>query len=208
MATKTNNSKRTNKKGGKHATVKMILSVHLMALVVFGIFTLMHYISMESNKVQSQDQQNINTADLLNNDDKTDSQTKTDNETKAGNDAKDRLEEDSKDQTTTKTNSDGLKVATVVINYAGKDGSTGKIVAGGTVSNLVETAGTCTYTFTGANGTVVTETSGVLPSAKSTPCEGVSVDISKFAGSTDWTVKLSYKSDYAEGESETQSFKI
>ena len=77
MATKTNNSKRTNKKGGKHATVKMILSVLLMALVVFGIFTLMHYISMESNKVQSQDQQNINTADLLNNDDKTDSQTKT-----------------------------------------------------------------------------------------------------------------------------------
>ena len=80
------------------------------------------------------------------------------------------------------------------------------LVLSGRVTNFVEEGGTCIYTLT--NGTVekVYE-KGVLPDPKTTYCEAVSINKSELDGNN-WSAKVKYQSNDAEGESEKQNFTI
>ena len=80
------------------------------------------------------------------------------------------------------------------------------VEAGGYISNINETEGSCTYVFTNGD-TTVTANSGILPGPSYITCEAVSLEKAKFSNGS-WTVKIQYKSNRSEGESETQSFEI
>lgn len=103
-------------------------------------------------------------------------------------------------------NDAGLKIAEVYIANVGQDTNSNVIFASGVITNVVNNSGTCTYTFTNGSQTV-TATGEVLPSAKETICSNVEVSTSQFSAG-DWTVKLNFKSDYAEGESDATTFTI
>lgn len=103
-------------------------------------------------------------------------------------------------------NENNLKIAEVYMANYGQDTQNNVVFASGVITNVVNNTGTCTYTFTNGDQTV-TATSEVLPSAKETVCASVDVDASKFTAG-EWTVKLNFKSDYAEGESDATPFTI
>ena len=144
------------------------------------------------------DSKNINTADLANNIDGKD-------EVDSGNSssAKELAEKEEEEREAAQNNT-SLKAAEVYIANVGQDGNV--IFASGVITNVVNKSGSCTYTFTNGSETI-TATSEVQPSPKETICGNVDVDASKFSAG-EWTVKLNFKSDYAEGESDATSFTV
>ena len=75
-----------------------------------------------------------------------------------------------------------------------------------TITNIVETEGTCSYIFT-KDTQSVTKMTSVLPNAKNTVCEAVVLEKGSLS-SGEWKVRLEYKSNLSEGVSETQTFTI
>lgn len=146
------------------------------------------------------DSRNINTAQIsngVNNEGEAESEDTTY--------VKDLAEKDAEMPEVAKNDS-GLKIAEVYIANYGQDTRNNVVFASGVITNVVNNTGTCTYTFTNGSQTI-TATSEVLPSAKETICANVDVEASKFTAG-EWTVKLNFKSDYAEGESDATPFTI
>jgi hypothetical protein len=122
----------------------------------------------------------------------------------SSNDAKDRFEADERTKTPVEKNSAGLNIAKPSVTYVVNEN--GFVAAGGAIYNINETEGACTYIFTNGDKTI-TANSGILPNASYISCEAVRLEASKFDAGT-WTVKIQYKSNTSEGESETQSIEI
>ncbi len=202
MATK---NKKTKKTSNFALIITALLSIVLVAIIVFGIFVL------------------INDPDISKNDDKTESET-TDVKKELKNNTDDKPNTDEKqepaDNTTTyddtkagyeagnnekpvEKNEDGKKIATASLTITKADTF---IILSGRVTNFKEEGGSCTYNL--KHGDVIKQFVGqVIPDAKSTVCEAVKLDKSAL-GSGQWTVWMEYKSNNAEGASETQTVNL
>ena len=97
----------------------------------------------------------------------------------------------------------GKQQANVLITNAGV--FNGTVSASGFASNIVESEGVCTYTFTNSESTVV-KISDVLPNPSSTTCATVSFPVSELSASGTWSVKLSYSSSRSIGASQAKEF--
>ncbi len=124
----------------------------------------------------------------------------------SSNDAKDRFDADERTKTVTEKNDAGLNIAAPVVSFVGLSQDGNYIEAGGAVPNINEPEGNCTFVFTNGDKTV-TASSNILPGASYISCEAVKLEKAKFTSGT-WSVKIQYKSNLSEGESETQSFEI
>ena len=182
--------------------VVFVIAILLVAAITFGIIVLIKMAqkdATENNKVQDR-----NTADEIL---KTEEDLKDEDKVaESSNNAKDRMEADEKAKadTTVEVDDSGLKIAKPVLNFVSMEGD--KIAAGGAVPNINETGGKCTYSFS-KEGAKIEFSTNTLPNPSYISCETVRVDANKFTSGT-WTVKIIYKSNAAEGESETQNIRI
>lgn len=103
---------------------------------------------------------------------------------------------------TQQTESGKLKVNLLVTNARIANGT---VSASGFVTDLVESGGTCTYTFTNGNATVI-KTAQTLTNPTSTTCATVSFPAAELTMDGTWKVVLSYLSDKATGKSEAKEF--
>ena len=127
------------------------------------------------------------------------------NYTTPGNEAKAKNDELEKRQhQQVERNESGLKKANVLLHDPYVVGQ--KTVISSTITNIVETEGTCSYIFT-KDTQSVTKITSVLPNAKNTVCEAVVLEKGSLS-SGEWKVRLEYKSNLSEGVSETQTFTI
>ena len=193
--------KQTRNKTASKNIIVFILAVLLVAALSFGIIILIK--QMQSDKVEKDSAQDKNTAsDTLSEEDLADD----DKVTEFSNNAKDRMDadEEAKADTTVDQDETGLKIAKPEISFIAEEGD--KIAVGGEIININETGGTCTYIFTKGDS-VVSASTGTLPNPTYISCETARIDKSKFTSGT-WSVKIQYKSNNAEGESEAKSYTI
>jgi hypothetical protein len=97
----------------------------------------------------------------------------------------------------------GKKEANVLITNVGVQNGT--VSASGFASNVVESEGTCTYTFTNGSNRVI-KTSNVLPNPTSTTCATVNFPASELPVAGTWSVVLSYSSPESAGSSAAKEF--
>ena len=183
-----------------------IIAAILVAVIVFGIVIMVQQNS-PSDSPKQEDARNANTAsDIL----KTEEDLKDENKVaESSNDSKDRAEaqarNEEEDKKTVAQTSSGLKVAKPIITFI--DGNEPDVVVvGGEVSNINETGGKCTIVFTKGSD-VVSVSTNTLPNATYVSCEAGRIEKSKLSAG-EWRVKIQYKSNYAEGESEAQSYTV
>lgn len=206
MATKINKHKRNTNGFTLLGIMGWIL---LVAVICFGVLVgwkLFQDDNTKSDASESSQTQDINTADVDNKPkESTEPKEEQDNKTTAGNEAKAKTDELEKRQSAeVEKNENGLKKANVVLNEPYE--VDGKVIVSSTITNIVETEGDCNYVF--ANGSSsFTKKTRVLPNAKNTVCEAVMLEKGSLNAGK-WQVKLEYKSNYAEGVSETQTFTI
>ena len=183
-----------------------VIAAILVAVVVFGIVIMIRQNS-PSDSPKQQDARNNNTAsDIL----KTEEDLKDENKVaESSNDSKDRAEaqarNEEEDKKTVAQTTSGLKIAKPTITFVDPN-EADAIVVGGEVSNINETGGTCTIIFS-KGGTEVSVTTNTLPNASYISCEAGRIEKSKLS-SGEWKITIKYKSNYAEGESEAQSYTV
>ena len=195
MPKKQKNQKKSKKLYGG---LKLFLTVIIVALLTFGILTLMKYLSDEKRQIDNQEDKN--TASIYEESEK----EKTNDEiSDDGYRAKEEAEKQENNGNTT-TNPDGKKNADVIISSAGLLND--KVIAGGMVSGVIEQDGDCTYTFSNGN-TIITETSSAIANANNTICASVNLDKTRFIKG-EWQVILKYSSEKTEGQSEATTFQI
>ena len=97
----------------------------------------------------------------------------------------------------------GKKEANVLITNVGIQNGT--VSASGFATNVVESDGTCTYTFVNGSNKVI-KTSKVLPNPTSTTCETVNFPASELPVTGTWSVVLSYSSPESAGSSAAKEF--
>ena len=197
MATKNKQTKKSRKKS-KLSVVLTTLGVFVLAAaLMFGGLYLHDYLtkSDESENAAS----DINTAPLYDKQDSTDEDDRDDSE--AVYDEKDAYDASN---TTTEVERDesGKKVATTILNVNENDTL---YIFSGRVTNFLEEGGSCIYTISdGTNATIYTKE--VLPDPKVTVCESLTIEKDTL-GAGEWSAKVEYKSEDAEGASEAQVFK-
>lgn len=125
-------------------------------------------------------------------------------ETTEGDDNKTQAVEEENGREELKTDENGLKIATVNLTV---DYTDGVATAHGTITNLVEEGGACTYTFSGPNGKVISEKTDTITDFHGTLCKSVEFAKAEL-GAGAWKVTLKYKSNSAEGESEAKTFTV
>ena len=193
--------KQKRKTASKHI-IGFILTILLVAALTCGIIVLIK--QLEADKNEKDNVQDKNTAsDVI----KTEDDLKDENKVaQSSNDAKDRMEadEEAKEKTVVDQDESGKKIAKPEITFIAEEN--GKIVIGGDVSNINETGGTCIYIYTKGDNTITAGT-GILPNPSYISCETARIDKSKFTSGT-WSVKIQYKSNTAEGESEAKSYTV
>ena len=196
-----------NKKKSKHISdiFTFIIAAILVAVVVFGIVVMISQ-NQPSEPEKQQDARNTNTAsDIIKNEEDLKDEEKV---AESSNDAKDRAEaqarNEEEDKKTVVQTESGLKVAKPNINYVAQEGE--YIVVGGDVSNINETGGKCTIVFSQGSKTE-SITTNTLPNPSYVSCEAARIEKSKLSAG-EWKVKIQYKSNYAEGESETQNYTV
>ncbi len=92
------------------------------------------------------------------------------------------------------------KSVAVSINDASQYGNTIEVRA--YINGIVESDGTCTFTFT-KDAKTITKTSASLTNPNYTNCETVSVPTSEFASKGTWQLKISYQSPKSQGSAST-----
>ena len=197
-----------NKKRKNYSSdiLTFIIAAILVAIVIFGIVIMIRQNS-PSDPPKQQDARNNNTAsDII----KTEEDLKDEEKVaESSNDSKDRAEaqarNEEEDRKTVEQTASGLKVAKPIITFV-DDHEADAIVVGGEVSNINETGGKCTIVFSKGSNVVSVSTS-TLPNASYISCEAGRIEKSKLSAG-EWKVKIQYKSNYAEGESEAQSYTI
>ncbi len=195
MPTKTKRS--TKKQQNNHYFLKIFSATLLVAVLVFGGFSVYHVLNTEPK--ENTTKTDNNTAEIYEKNENT-SPTSEDESTDVV-DLKDMMDE-AMQKPEVEIAENGLKIPTFDLSVQQVNGNT---VISGKVTNFIETDGTCTYTLTG----VVTKsyTKNILPDPKYTVCEALIFKSGELANGN-WNVKVEYKSNTAGGVSETQTFTI
>ncbi len=191
-------------RSNKHTAVMIIGGVFLVAVLCFGALAGIKMANKDEKAVI--EESDINTANTENEQKQPTSESDIDeNYTTPGNEAKAKNDELEKRQhQQVERNESGLKKANVLLHDPYVVGQ--KTVISSTITNIVETEGTCSYIFT-KDTQSVTKITSVLPNAKNTVCEAVVLEKGSLS-SGEWKVRLEYKSNLSEGVSETQTFTI
>ena len=201
MATK---NKNTKKSSNFSLIITILLSLVLVAVIVFGIFVLIKDPEVgkkedENTKQETTDvkkELKTNTDDELDTEEEdpepTDTETTYD-DTKTGYEAEN-------DKKPVEHDSNGKKVATTSLTIAKAETF---IILSGRVTNFKEEGGSCLY-YLKKGDTTKQYLGQVIPDAKNTVCEAVKLDKSELGGGQ-WSVWVEYKSNNAEGKSETQT---
>lgn len=125
-------------------------------------------------------------------------------ETTEGDDNKAEAVKDENSRDEIKKDKDGLKVATITLAAGYEDGVA---TVHGSITNIVEEGGSCTYTLSGPNGKAVIKKTDTITDFHSTLCQAVEFSKDELGAGT-WKASLKYKSNTAEGESETKTISI
>lgn len=193
--------KQKRKTASKHI-IGFILTILLVAALTCGIIVLIK--QLEADKSEKDNIQDKNTAsNILETEEDLKDEEKV---AQSSNDAKDRMDadEEAKEKAIVAQDESGKKIAKPEISFIAEEDD--KIAVGGEITNINETGGTCTYIFT-KGSSVVTAGVNTLPNPSYISCETARIDKSKFTSGT-WSVKIQYKSNAAEGESEAKSYTI
>ena len=199
-------NKKSKKKNNLSLVFAALLSIVLVAIIVFGIFVLINDPDMPNHDQNGKDETTTDVKkELKNNTDedvKTEEDKPTDNETtytdeKAGYEAGKNGNEVEKDAS-------GKKIAAVSLNIVQANDY---IILSGRVTNFKEEGGSCIYKLQQGTGEPRQYTSQIIPDAKNTVCEAVKLD-KKDVGSGEWKVWMEYKSNSAEGASEAQAINL
>ena len=198
------------KKQSEHAVATiftMLFSLALVAVIFFGIFVLIYDPLGENNEQNKTDDTTTDVKkDLKTNTDEEKPEEKeetkpTDTETTYGDDKKGY--ESGNTEKPVERNEQGKKIATISLSVAENNQV---MILSGRVTNFKEEGGSCSYFVKGSTGTKQYDAS-VIPDAKYTVCEAVKLEKNSL-GSGQWTVWMEYKSNNAEGKSETQTVNI
>ncbi|MBQ9684165.1 hypothetical protein IJV57_01655 [Candidatus Saccharibacteria bacterium] len=191
-------------RSNKHTAMMIIGGVFLVAVLCFGALAGIKMANKDEKAVI--EESDINTANTENEQKQSTPESDIDeNYTTPGNEAKAKNDELEKRQhQQVERNESGLKKANVLLHDPYVVGQ--KTVISSTITNIVETEGTCSYIFT-KDTQSVTKITSVLPNAKNTVCEAVVLEKGSLS-SGEWKVRLEYKSNLSEGVSETQTFTI
>lgn len=191
-------------RSNKHTAMMIIGGVFLVAVLCFGALAGIKMANKDEKAVI--EESDINTANMENEQKQPTPESDIDeNYTTPGNEAKAKNDELEKRQhQQVERNESGLKKANVLLHDPYVVGQ--KTVISSTITNIVETEGTCSYIFT-KDTQSVTKITSVLPNAKNTVCEAVVLEKGSLS-SGEWKVRLEYKSNLSEGVSETQTFTI
>lgn len=193
--------KQKRKTASKHI-IGFILALLLVAALTCGIIVLIKQI--QADKSEKDNVQDKNTASTS-----LESEEDLKNEDKVAensNNAKDRMEadEEAKAKTTVDVDESGKKIANPEITILQVEDD--KIIVGGAIYNINETGGECLYSFTKSGASLEFKTE-ILPNPSYISCSTMQIDKNKFTTGT-WSVKIKYKSNAAEGESEAKSITI
>ena len=197
MATKNKKAKKSKKSEEKGSILIILLVMVLAAIIVFGGLVIRDQLQ-EKDKTENETS-DINTAPLYD-DNKDDSNTDGNEDENAIYDEKDAYDASQNDNEV-EHSENGMKIAKTILNI---NQNNQMIIFSARVTNFLETGGKCDYILT--KGTeMVTYTKDVLPDPKTTVCEALVLEKSSLSAG-EWQIKVEYKSEDAEGTSETQSF--
>lgn len=197
MATKNKKAKKSKKSEEKGSILIILLVMVLAAIIVFGGLVIRDQLQ-EKEKTENETS-DINTAPLYD-DNKDDSNTDGNEDENAIYDEKDAYDASQNDNEV-EHSENGMKIAKTILNI---NQNNQMIIFSARVTNFLETGGKCDYILT--KGTeMVTYTKDVLPDPKTTVCEALVLEKSSLSAG-EWQIKVEYKSEDAEGTSETQSF--
>ena len=191
--------KKQKKQVRKRGYLRVIIPVIIIGLIAWGVFAILSELS--KNAANTSSKNNQDTPEVITpEEDPTKSTDDATGDNKATPGGSDTSPAPTTDPDT------GLQQANVRITYAGTNNN--QVSANGEVSNVIETEGTCLYTFThAATGKTITLASTPLPSSRSTPCAEVSNPQSDFP-SGKWSVVLTYTSNKSKGVSQSYDFQI
>ena len=194
------------KKTVNFSTILMaLLSVALVAVIVFGIFVLINDPDLPGNNEGKKENETTDVKkELKNNTDDNKAEDKpTENgggsvydDDKAG-------YESGNTGNTVERDENGKKIAKISLSIAQNDAV---VILSGRVTNFKEEGGNCTYILKRGDETKK-YASIVIPDAKDTVCEAVKLEKSSL-GSGEWIVTMDYKSNNAEGTSEAQKINL
>lgn len=197
---------RKTKKKNLNTFITIVIAALLIGVVVFGILVMIKQNQL-GKITEKEDSRDTNTASTII---RTEEDLKDEEKvTESSNDAKDKIEAEKRNQekdaqTSTQTES-GLKVATPDITFVAPENDL--VAVGGEVRNINKNEGSCIAVFI-KDGVVVTASSEVsLTGSGYISCKTIKIEKSKLSAGT-WSVKLQYKSNYAEGESESQDYTV
>ena len=199
MAAKNKKAKKSN----NFSTIfAILLSMILVAVIVFGIFVLINDPTNPENDDNKKDTVTTDVKkELKNNTDDDTTEEKIDNETTYDDD-KASYEAD-KDEKQVEKDASGKKIAVTSLTVTQADKF---IILSGRVTNFKEEGGSCNYQL--KNGeTVKTYNMQVIPDAKNTVCEAIKLDKSEL-GAGEWIIWVEYQSNNAKGTSETQTINL
>ena len=198
-------NKHTKKQSDFPLIITALLSIVLVAIIVFGIFVLINDPDVGNKEEKDEAETTDVKKELKNN---TDEQSKTDEkqeptDTETTYDDSKTGYESGNGESQVEHDASGKKVATTSLTITQADAF---IIASSRVTNFKEEGGNCTYKFKRGNDEK-SYSKPVIPDAKNTVCEAVKLDKSEL-GSGQWTVWVEYKSNNAEGKSETQTINL
>lgn len=209
MAAKNKNTKKYSKNREKTSVFSVLLSVALVAVIVFGVLVLFNESKVDDNsatdetetsdvKPDKDNKDNNNTAPIS---DKSDGDSDNADENSSY-DTKDAYEQEHK-TSGVEINDNGKKIATP---YVSINQNSELVIVSARISNFKEEGGSCTYTISkGTESKIYTK--DILPDPKAMVCEALQLKKNELS-SGEWTVKVEYKSNTAEGQSEAQKFTI
>lgn len=194
--------KQTRNQSTSKTVIYLLIVMILVAVIVLGGLAIAR-LANQHNDEQDNAQDTNTASEILQTEEDLKDEEKV---AQSSNDAKDRFEADERTKTTAEKDASGLNIAAPVVSFVGPSQDGAFIEAGGAIPNINEPEGTCTFVFSKGD-TTLTASGGILPGASYISCEAVKLEKAKFTSGT-WNVKIQYKSNLSEGESEAQSFEI
>ena len=189
----TNKKQKTKRRIKFSSIVTVIMTIALVAAITLGILMILREPDEGLNLENNSD---LNTAPFYS------EENNKNDDTNESYDEKEAYEA-ANNPTEVKRDDDGKKIAEVYLVVNQNDEL---LILSGRVTNFVEEGGTCTYILSSGSDEKVYEKS-VLPDPKITYCEAVSIKKKELSGNN-WSVKVKYQSNDAEGESEKQNISI
>ncbi len=197
MATKNKHTKRSNTTS---RIVTAFLFIIFIAAFVFAVFALINKFESGNNNPKTTSTNSESENGVSDKQETEESNVIADTET-TYDDSKTAYESDISKQAEQKDS--GKKVAVSSLMVAQVDTF---VVLSGRVTNFKEEGGKCTY-YLKHDDTVKEYVSAIIPDAKNTVCEAVKIEKDQLTSGS-WTIWMEYKSDNAEGASETQNIDI